>query len=71
MVNYVLCWGTMSTKLNVKQLRKRLGMTSQELATTVGVSISTVSRWETGKSKPSKLAVIRLRELVAKRKVTI
>lgn len=62
MVNHVLCWSGM----NIKRLRKRLGMTSQELATTLGVSISTVSRWETGKSKPSKLAVIRLQEVAAR-----
>lgn len=59
----------MNTKLNVKRLRKRLGMTSQELATTIGVSIASVSRWETGKNKPSKLAVIRLRELATKQGV--
>jgi len=49
--------------MNVKRLRRKLRMTSQELATVVGVSISTVSRWETGKSKPSKLAIKRLQEL--------
>jgi len=54
------------TALSIHQLRKRLGMTSQELSNLLGVSISTVSRWETGVSKPSKLAVVRLRELTTK-----
>lgn len=47
-------------------MRKQLGMTSQELAVALGVSVATVSRWETGKHKPSKLAIIRLDELVKK-----
>jgi DNA-binding transcriptional regulator YiaG len=51
--------------MNVKQLRKRLGLTSQELAVKLGVSVATVSRWETGRHKPSKLALLRLRELQA------
>ena len=49
--------------VNVKRLRRRLRMTSQELATTLGVSISTVSRWETGKNKPSRLAIAQLKRL--------
>jgi len=52
--------------LRIKQVRGRLGMTSQELATALGVSISTVSRWETGRNRPSKLARARLMELVAR-----
>jgi DNA-binding transcriptional regulator YiaG len=44
------------TKL-LRQLRSRLGELSQEqLAQKVGVSWSTVSRWENGKGSPSPLA---------------
>jgi putative transcriptional regulator len=50
--------------MNIKEIRKQLGMTSQEFATVVGVSISTVSRWETGRSKPSKLATTRINESI-------
>lgn len=52
--------------LELKSARKRLGLTGQELATLLGVSISTVSRWETGKSRPSKLASERLRTVARK-----
>jgi len=45
---------------DIKSIRKLLGLTAQELATLLGVSITTVSRWETGKCKPSKLATMRL-----------
>lgn len=41
----------------LKELRKRLGGVSQEkLAGRVGVSWSTVNRWESGKGTPSPLA---------------
>lgn len=45
---------------DIRSIRKRLGLTAQELATLLGVSITTVSRWETGKCKPSRLAIARL-----------
>jgi len=54
------------TSLTIHQLREQLRLTSQELSNRLGVSISTVSRWETGVSKPSKLAVSKLDELLAK-----
>jgi DNA-binding transcriptional regulator YiaG len=49
--------------MNVRQLRRRLGLTGEELAHHVGVSSTTVSRWENKKFKPSKLARMRLQEL--------
>lgn len=51
------------TKQRVALLRKRLRMTQEEFATRVGVTWVTVSRWENGRSKPSKLAAQRLEEL--------
>lgn len=47
----------------IHHLRKQLGLTSQDMSNLLGVSISTVSRWETGVSRPSKLAKSRLEEL--------
>ena len=32
----------------IRQLRERLGMSMYELAEKMGVSVATVSRWETG-----------------------
>ena len=36
------------TKDEIKKLRKRLGMTQQELADTLGVTQTSVARWEMG-----------------------
>lgn len=37
----------------IKQLRVKLGLTQARLAQLIGVSLATVSRWETGQAKPS------------------
>jgi putative transcriptional regulator len=41
---------------DLKSLRARLGMTQEDLAHTIGVTVSTVNRWENGHFKPSRLA---------------
>ena len=49
----------MSDDLNgvqIKELRKNLGLTQEEFAHAVAVTFSTVNRWENGHAKPSKLA---------------
>jgi len=53
-------------KMDTKRLRKALGMTQQELAVVLGMTIAVVSRWETGKSRPSRLAMEKLRKLEKK-----
>jgi putative transcriptional regulator len=40
----------------VKEVRRQLGLSQEELAHALGVSFATVNRWENGKTKPSKLA---------------
>ena len=40
----------------IKELRKKLNMTQQELANAVGVDRVTVARWEAGDKRPSNLA---------------
>ena len=40
----------------VKEMRRRLGMTQEELAHKLGVSFTSVNRWENGQTQPSKLA---------------
>ena len=47
----------------IKQLRRRLGLTQVALAERLGVSFPTVNRWENSKSVPSQLAWNRLLEL--------
>lgn len=40
----------------VKQVRKDLGLSQEQLARELSISFSTVNRWENGKSKPSQMA---------------
>ncbi len=40
----------------VKEVRRQLGISQEDLARDLGVSFATVNRWENGKSRPSKLA---------------
>ena len=40
----------------VKDVRKQLGLSQDELAHEIGVSCATVNRWENGKTEPFKLA---------------
>ena len=45
----------------IEALRKMLGLTQERLAQTLGVTFSTVSRWENGHVTPSRLAWTQLR----------
>ena len=40
----------------IKRLRIKLGLTQEQFAAKVGVTFSTVNRWEAGRSRPSPLA---------------
>lgn len=40
----------------VRHLRRRLGLTQEELAHSLGITVGTVNRWENGRFRPSKLA---------------
>ena len=44
-------------------LRRALGVTQERLASLIGVTFSTVSRWENGHVRPSRLAWSQLRQL--------
>lgn len=49
--------------LRIKRLRTSLGLTQEQFAAKVGVTFSTVNRWENGKGTPSPLAMRRVEEL--------
>jgi putative transcriptional regulator len=51
------------TAIQIKELRYRLGMTQEQFAMKLGVTTSSVCRWERGESQPSPLA-IRIIELM-------
>ncbi|MCP4683568.1 MAG: helix-turn-helix transcriptional regulator [Desulfobacterales bacterium] len=40
----------------VKEMRRQLGLSQEDLAHKLGVSFATINRWENGKTKPSRLA---------------
>ena len=46
----------------IRELRKKAGIGQKELADIIGVSIPTVSDWETGKKQPSKERLRKLAE---------
>jgi DNA-binding transcriptional regulator YiaG len=52
----------------IKDARSKKKMTQAELAAALGVTVTTVARWETGKCEPSPLAEQRLREVLAVRR---
>jgi putative transcriptional regulator len=54
------------TKLadKIRQCRKLKGWTQEQLARNIGVSLNTVQRWESGKTRPSPLAMEKLQELL-------
>lgn len=47
----------------IRKLRAASGLTQEQFAAKVGVTYSTVNRWENKKGKPSPLAMLRIREL--------
>jgi len=52
---------------SVRALRQRLGMSQEKFAAAIGVSFSTVSRWENAHRKPSPLSWRAVRELARRR----
>lgn len=54
--------------MDIKSIREGLGLTQEEFARKIGVSWSTVARWERGKAKPSLLAQRALHDLLRNKK---
>lgn len=40
----------------IRYLRRKVGLTQEELAHALGITVGTVSRWEKGRFRPSRLA---------------
>ena len=51
----------------IRALRQTLGITQEEFAHAVGVTVSTVNRWENAHSEPNRLAWKAIRELASNR----
>jgi putative transcriptional regulator len=50
----------------LKEVRRQLGLSQEELAHALGVSFATVNRWENGKTVPSKLAQVTFENFCAR-----
>ena len=50
----------MSLAANIRQQRKRVGLTQIEFAEKLGVSIATLRRWESGETSPSGARIIEM-----------
>jgi DNA-binding transcriptional regulator YiaG len=48
---------------DIRTIRERLGLTQRELADRLGVSVNTISNWETGRSSPRRRSLEMLRSL--------
>ncbi len=49
--------------IEIKEIRLKLGLSQADFSDAVGVRINTLSRWENGRSKPSRLAIDKLKKL--------
>jgi transcriptional regulator with XRE-family HTH domain len=47
----------------IRKVRTAFGLTQEQFAAKVGVTYSTVNRWENSSAKPSPLALLRIEEL--------
>lgn len=56
--------GSRDVSETVKDLRAQLGLTQEQFAAKVGVTWSTVNRWENGRGKPSPLALQHIEEIL-------
>jgi len=52
----------------IKDVRRQLALSQEELAHALGVSFATVNRWENGKTVPSKLAQQQFERFCAQKK---
>jgi len=52
--------------INIKAIRDKLGFTQEDLARKLGISLSTVSKWEQGVTSPSRLAREKLEKFLKK-----
>ena len=47
----------------IRKLRTALGLTQEQFAAKIGVTYSTINRWENNKSKPSPLAMQKIKKI--------
>lgn len=52
--------------IDIKSIRIGLGLTQEELARKLGLTLSTVSKWEQGITSPSRLAREKIEKMLKK-----
>ena len=50
----------------IREVRTTLGLTQEQFAAKIGVTVTTVNRWENNKGKPYPLAIRQLEKLQKK-----
>ena len=54
----------------IKQIRRELNISQETLARELNVSFTALSRWENKKSKPSRLAMVQLKDYCSRKNVS-
>jgi putative transcriptional regulator len=54
------------TSKEIRELRHRLGLTQEQMAFKLGVTVSCITRWENNKQSPSPLAERAIESLIDK-----
>ena len=54
---------------NIRTLRQTMGLTQEEFAHRLGITVATVNRWENGHNSPTRLARKALYDLAAEKGV--
>lgn len=62
---------TLQANHAIRAMRTRLSMTQEEFAQALGITVSTVNRWENGHSEPSKLARATISRLAQRHTVVV
>jgi DNA-binding transcriptional regulator YiaG len=55
----------------LKSIRKELNISQETLARDLNVSFATLNRWENNRAKPSRLAMIQLKNYCAEKGVSV
>lgn len=55
---------------SIRELREALGLTQEQFAAKIGMTTSTINRWENGRGVPSPLALKQLEALRKKAKIS-
>lgn len=52
----------------IRKLRSETGLTQEQFAASLGVTYSSINRWENGRTKPSPMAMQKIEELLTQRR---